>query len=374
VTHTLVYLVTEDWYFWSHRRELAAAALADGWQVVVATRVTDHGDRIRAAGFELVPLGLERRSRSLIREMRAVLEIWRLYRRLRPAVVHHVALKPTLYGTLAARLAGVPRIVNAMAGLGFVFSSRRLLARLLRPAVTLALHGLLASSKVRMIVQNGDDRDLMLGAGLIAAERLSLIRGSGVDPNRLPPLPEPPADGQERLLAVCAARLLHDKGIGELVAAARLLRQRGIKLRIAIVGDGDDHNPSNIATTTLAQWQAEGVVEFWGYRDDIAAVWAEAHIAVLPSYREGLPKALLEAASCQRALVATDVPGCREICRDGETGLLVQDRDPHSLADALARLTQDSALRHQLAAGARQALEQDFALAKVISETLALYR
>lgn len=374
MSRTLVYLVTEDWYFWSHRRDLAAAAQAAGWHVVVATRVNDHGERIRAAGFELVPLGLERRSRSLLREMRAVLELWRLYRRLRPAVVHQVALKPTLYGTLAARLAGVPRIVNALAGLGFVFSSRRPLARLLRPLVTLALHGLLASPKVRMIVQNGDDRALMLGAGLIAPDRLSLIRGSGVDPARLPSLPEPSADADGKLLAVCAARLLHDKGIGELVAAARLLRQRGTKLRIAVIGDGDPHNPSNIDAATLAGWQAEGAVEFWGYRDDIAAVWAEAHIAVLPSYREGLPKALLEAASCQRALVATDVPGCREICRHHETGLLVADRDPTALADALERLTTDAALRQRLAAGARQAVEQDFALDRVIAETLALYR
>lgn len=187
----LLFLVTEDWYFCSHRLPIARAARDAGFAVTVATRVNQHGDRIRAEGFDLVPLAMERANRNPLREILALGEIIRLYRRIRPDIVHHVAVKPALVGSLAARLAGIPRVVNAIAGLGYVFASPSLKAKLLRPVISLGFRALLNGPLSRVIVQNPDDQRLLAERRLVAPERMVLIKGSGVDLARYRPAPEP---------------------------------------------------------------------------------------------------------------------------------------------------------------------------------------
>lgn len=370
----LLYVVTEDWYFVSHRLALAQAAQAAGWRVAVATRVKDHGDPIRAAGIEVHRLNLDRGGRNPARELLSIARLLALYRRLRPAVVHHVAWKPTLHGTIAARLAGAPRIVNALAGLGFLFSSDRRSARWIKPAALIALRLALRAPNVTLIVQNPDDRAALLDRRVVDPAQVALIRGLGVDVAALQPTPEPAVAPSHPLLALCVGRLLFDKGVAELVEAGRLLAARGAPVRLAMAGGGDAENPANIPQTTLDAWAQEDAVEFLGRREDIPALWRQAAIAVLPSYREGLPKALLEAAACGRPLVATDVPGCRDVCRHEDTGLLVPARDPAALADAIERLARDPALRARLGSAARRAAEEEFSLTAVIEQTLALYR
>ncbi|HEY0524988.1 MAG TPA: glycosyltransferase family 4 protein [Stellaceae bacterium] len=372
----ILFVVTEDWYFCSHRLPMARAARDLGCEVVVATRVDSHGEAIGAEGFRLVPLRrLDRRSADPLREAAAVRELYALYRRERPDLVHHVALKPVLYGALAARLAGVPSVVNALAGLGFVFASATPAARLLRPAVTSAFRFLLDRPGSRLLVQNEDDRAFFAGSGLVAAERIALVRGSGVDIARLAPTPDPAAaDAGAVPIAALVGRMLWDKGVGEAVEASRKLRQRGVALRLALVGRPDPANPRSIPEATLRGWQAEGVAEWWGHRDDIAEIWRHASIALLPSYREGLPKALLEAAACGRPMLATDVPGCRELVRHEANGLLVPVRDAAALADALARLAADPALRRRLGAAARRTVEGEYAETAIAGAVQALYR
>jgi glycosyltransferase involved in cell wall biosynthesis len=373
----ILFVVTEDWYFCSHRLPMARAARDLGCEVVVAARVDRHGDAIRAEGFRLAPLQrLDRRSADPLRETAAVRELYALYRRERPDLVHHVAVKPVLYGALAARLAGVPAVVNALAGLGFVFAAATPAARLLRPAVTSAFRFLLDRPGSRLLVQNEDDRAFFAGSGLVAAERIALVRGSGVDIARLAPMPDPAAADAVGNIPVAAlvGRMLWDKGVGEAVEASRLLRRRGIALRLALVGRPDPANPRSIPEETLRGWQSEGVAEWWGHRGDIAEVWRQASIALLPSYREGLPKALLEAAACGRPMLAADVPGCRELVRHEANGLLVPVRDPAALANALARLADDPALRRRLGAAARRTVEGEYAEAAVAGAVQALYR
>ncbi len=365
----LLFLITEDWTFWLHRLSTARAARDAGWDVVVATRVAAHGDRIRNEGFRLIPIGLRRRSLAPWQELAAVVELIRLYRRERPDLVHHVAMKPVLYGSLAARLAGVPAIVNALTGMGYVFTSRELKARLLRPLIQLAFHWLLDRSNSRLIVQNSDDAAAMAGA-MVAKERVVLIRGSGVDIREFAPSEEPAGTP----IAVMVSRMLWDKGVRELVEAARLLRQRNVPLRVVLVGWSDPENPTAISEQELRAWDSEGAVAWWGERSDISEIWAGSHIAVLPSYREGLPKSLLEAAACGRPMVATDVPGCREIVHDGETGLLVAPRDAETLAAALERLAGDPALRRRMGAAARELVERALSDDVVTGQTLELYR
>jgi glycosyltransferase involved in cell wall biosynthesis len=366
----ILFLVTEDWYFCSHRLSLARAALAAGYAVSVATRVREHGEMIEAAGLRLIPLKLSRRSRHLARETRLLYDLFRLYRREKPDLVHQVALKPVLYGTLAARLAGVPAIVNALAGLGFLFVSERRMARILRPVAELAFRRLLNHANTRTILQNPDDLHLLAQRRILEARFARLIRGSGVDLARFRARPEP--EGPP--LVILPARMLWDKGVGEFVAAAQRLRSEGIRARLALVGDRDAENPSAIASAQLQEWHRSGVVEWWGQRTDMERVFADCHVVCLPSYREGLPKALLEAAASGRPIVTTDVPGCREIVREGENGLLVPKGDPIALAAALRRLIEDPDLRHRMGKRGSAIAASEFSLDEVIRQTLALYQ
>jgi glycosyltransferase involved in cell wall biosynthesis len=361
----LLFLVTEDWYFCSHRLDLAKAAQAAGYEVHVATRIGRHAPTIEACGFHLHDLPLGRRVGRPLGELVALI---RLLRRVRPDILHAVALKPAVFGSLAALLCGRPSVVNAVSGLGYVFINQTGAARFLRPLMIAGFRLLFGRPGHHVIVQNGDDKRLF--DRLVGPARVHLIRGSGVDVERFVPQPEPPGTP----VAAAVARLLWDKGIGELVEAARLLKSRDVPLRVALVGQPDPDNPRTIAESTVRQWVADGVVEWWGQRDDICQVWRQAHIAVLPSYREGLPKALLEAAACGRPLVTTDVPGCNELVADGDNGLLVPVRQVPPLAAALSRLAGDAALRARLGARARQRAEEEFSSRQVIEAHLALYR
>jgi glycosyltransferase involved in cell wall biosynthesis len=366
----LLFLVTEDWYFCSHRLPLAVAAKEQGFDVTVATRVAAHGGQIRDAGLDLVPLALSRRSHNPLREAAAVEQIVRVYRAVQPRIAHHVAMKPVLYGSLAARIARVPGVVNALAGLGYLFSSRDVKARLLRPLAERGYHALLDHPKTRVIVQNPDDLRMLTLRGMVQPERAVLIPGSGVDLGHYREAPE--ADGTP--LVVLPARMLRDKGVCEFVAAAGILRQRGVQARFALVGDPDPENPAAIPESRLRAWAKEGAVEYWGWRDDMPAVFRACHIVCLPSYREGLPKALIEAAACARPIVTCDTPGCRQIVRDGDNGLLVPVRDSARLADALATLIEDRGLRQRMGRRGRVRAREEFSLERVIGATLDLYR
>lgn len=372
MTQRLLMVVTEDWYFRLHWQALAEAAARRGWEVAVATRINapEHAEAIAAAGLRLVPLAINRRSLNPLRELGAVGELARLYRRERPDLIHHVALKPVLYGSLAAKRAGVPRWLNGLPGLGYVYASDEPKARLLRPLIGGLFRLLLDDRRSRVLLQNHDDAKFF-ASGIVTPERVHCVRGVGVDTVRYAPVPEPPGPP----LAVLAARMLWDKGVAELVDAARLLRQRNVALRIALVGGPDPGNPRSVPEDVLRRWQADGLVEWWGQRTDMPEVWRQAAIAVLPTtYREGLPTVLLEAAATGRPLVATDMPGCREVVRPGETGLLVPPGDAVALADALERLATDAALRARLGAAARQAAETEFAVPVVTGLVLDLYR
>ncbi|NIU05471.1 MAG: glycosyltransferase family 4 protein [Gammaproteobacteria bacterium] len=366
----LLYLVTEDWYFCSHRLPIARAARDAGWDVVVATRVGERGAAIEREGLRLIPIGMRRRSLGPWREVATVAELVRIYRRERPDLVHHVAMKPVLYGSLAARIARIPAVVNALAGMGYVFSSPRAKARLLRPIIRTAFRWLLDGSNSRLVLQNPDDVAAMT-AGTVAGERVVLVRGSGVDAAQFQPRAEP----EGTPVAVMVSRMLWDKGVGELVEAARLLRRRDCALKVVLVGPPDPENPASIPAGKLQDWVSSGDLAWWGERADIAEIWANSHIAVLPTtYGEGVPKSLLEAAACGRPIVATDTTGCREVVQDGVTGLLVPPRDAAKLADALERLALNADLRRRMGRAARELVERELSEDVVVARTMALYR
>ncbi len=367
----LIFIVTEDWYFYSHRLPLAREAKRRGYSVVVATRVQEHGERILAEGFILLPIGMLRRSKNPLKEFASLLELIQLYRTERPDIVHHVAVKPVVYGSIAARLARVPRIINAIAGMGYVFSSNSIKAKALRPFIKSVLKFLLNRSTTRTIFQNPDDQNMLIQEGIVRRELTTLIRGSGVDPQTYSPAPEPTGI----VTIVLASRMLWDKGIGEFVEAARMLKTDRIKARFVLVGDTDDGNFAAVPTAQLDAWSRSGIVEWWGKRDDIPQIFAASHIVCLPSaYGEGVPKVLIEAASCGRPIVTTDAPGCREIVRNNENGLLVPIRDHVALAQALRTLINDSSLRTKMGTRGREIVLEEFTIEKVVGETLSLYQ
>lgn len=356
----LLYLVTEDWYFLSHRLPMARAARDAGFDVVVATRVDKGRAAIEAEGFRVVPLQWSRRGFNPMEMLRLI----GLYRTERPQVAHHIALKAAVFGSLAARLTGVPSIVNSVAGMGYAFIGKEIKARLLAFLLTMAFR--LLFRRTWLVVQNRDDEAFF--RALIGPDRLRIIHGSGVDTKIFAPMPEP-----ARLRATLVARMLWDKGVGEFVEAARLLKQQGVDVTMTLVGDPDAANSKSVPPAQLEQWRAEGVIEWHGPRSDIPALWADSAIAVLPSYREGLPKALLEAAACGRPMVATDVPGCRELVQDGANGLLVPAQDAQGLAAAIERLARDPDLRARLGAQARHDVEAIYADTVVAGKTARLY-
>ncbi len=365
----LAFVVAVDWYFCLHWLPLARAVRCAGYDVCVITVVTDAAlaRRIEGEGFRLLPLRLSRGGLNPFAEWRSMRVLVTHLRAERPDLVHGIAQKPVLYAALAARLAGVHGCVGTLAGMGYLFTSPSYRVRILRVLVVFAYGMLLRGRRVRIIVQNPDDRgQLRRSVGIDPA----LIKGAGVDLSRFQPTSPPP----DPVTIVLASRMLWDKGVQEFVDAARSLQETAANLRFVLVGKPDPGNPAAVPESRLRSWQADGIIEWWGHRDDMPAVLQQAHIVCLPSYREGLPTILIEAAAAGLPLVATDVPGCREVVRDGENGLLVPARDAGALADALARLAEDVQLRERFGRRSRDVAEAEFGIERVAEETLAVYR
>ena len=363
----LLFFVTEDWFFVSHRLAVAVAAQRAGYAVSVVTRVRKHGDIIRAAGLMLIPFENSRRSLNPVGELWTLLRLIRVWLRERPDVVHHVAIKPVLYGSIAARIARTPRVINQLAGLGWLVATDGWAVRWLKLAVGRALGLTLRSGTV--LVENPDDATTLVRMG-VPEGRIGRLAGSGVDLQRFSPHPEP--DGVPVVLL--SARLLWHKGVGEFVAAARLLKERGVRARFLLAGEPDLGNAAAVPREQLEKWAAEGVVEYLGWVADMPRLLASSCIACMPSYYgEGVPMALVEAAASARPIVTTDMPGCREVVRDRDNGLLVPPRNAAALADALMRLIQDPKLRQEMGRRGRLRAEQEFGAEQIIAQTLEFY-
>jgi glycosyltransferase involved in cell wall biosynthesis len=370
----LLVLVTEDWFFCSSRLPMTRAARDAGFEVVVATRVRDHGERIRAEGFALRPLLWRRRGDGLLGSLRAIIAIARLYRAERPDVVYHVALKAIVFGALAARLAFPfgwkrPLPVAAVTGLGAVFD--RVANRPGARFHPLALALRLATRRGRVTVENPDNREVLAKIGLDPA-RIALIRGCGVDTTRFQPLPE--ARGPAVTIAL-VARMLRSKGVLDAVAAVRKLRAEGHQIELILAGATDSDNRDSLSDDEMRALAAEPGVEWLGHVADVREIWHRVDIAILPStYGEGLPAALLEAASCARPIITSDTPGCREAVLQGETGLLVPAHDVAALAVAIATLAGDPDRRRAMGRAGRALVEREFSEQIVAAKTLVLYR
>lgn len=368
----VLFFANTDWYLYNFRLPLARYLRDHDHEVVMLSPPGSYVVRLQAAGFRALTVPMQRRSLNPVRELVLLNNIRRRYAQERPDLVHHFTIKCVVYGALAARLASIPNRINAVTGLGHVFTSDNLKARLLRPPVRALLRLALGGARSRLIVQNPDDQATFQHAGLIAPEQIRLIRGSGVNTERFQPASQPAPSNTPKILL--ASRLLWEKGVGEYVAAARQLRREGVAADCWLAGDPDPGNPASIPAGQLAEWRREGDVTLLGQVEDMPALLAQTDMAVLPtSYGEGIPRSLLEAAACGLPLVASDAPGCREIVAHGINGLLVPPKDAPALANALRQLCQNPATRQRMGQASRAKALAEFDERIVFEQTRAVY-
>jgi glycosyltransferase involved in cell wall biosynthesis len=366
----ILFLLASDWYFYWHRLAVAERIAARGYDVHVATPEGRFRAAIEAAGLRFHPIQIDRQGFNPFTDLATVKGLVGLYRALKPDLVHHVAVKPMIYGSIAAKITNVPVIVNAMPGLGYVFASQQVTARLIRPGVAAAFRLLVNAPNSKVIVENRDDMKRWVAWGVMRPDRIVVSPGCGVDVESFRPSPEPSGPP----LVILPARLLFYKGIAEFIDAARILKARGVAARFALVGEGDEGNPACVPSDLLRQWQKEGVVELFGWHDDMAQVLAQCHVVCLPSHGgEGVPRSLLEAAASGKPIVATDVSGCRDAVRDGENGFLVPPQQAAPLADAIERLLRDAELRRLMGERGRVRALKEFSVEIVAAQTLQVY-
>jgi len=369
----LLYVITEDWFFYSHFMPMARAAMAEGYHVAVAARFAKHREILQEAGITTLDLSLERGRTNPLGAITIVFQIYRFYRQMRPDILHHISLKPVVLGTFGAKLARVPVIINAVTGFGYLFISDDPRMSSLRRIVSRTLRRTLGAPMSFCLLENHDDRALLIERGIVDPERITIVGGAGVDPSLFPPQPMPEDSGIIRVAVV--ARMLWSKGIDLAVEAVRLLREEGLSIELSLIGEPDPLNPAAITIEQLNRWQEQEGVRWLGRRDNISAVWREHDIALLASRGgEGLPRSLIEAAASARPIVTTAVPGCREIVIEGETGRVVPPKDAKALADALRELATDKAKRERMAAASRLHFESRFTEAQIAATVTSLYR
>jgi glycosyltransferase involved in cell wall biosynthesis len=367
----LLFVINDPAFFISHRLPIARAAKEHGLEVHVAAPNEDCVRRIEDEGFVFHSIRLSKHGTSLIGEIRTFLVVYKLFRRTKPSLVHLVTIKPVLYGGVAARLAGVPALVSAVTGLGILFVSNSKRYRLLRLCAKLIYRIAFGHKNQAVIFQNPDDRFFCVESAIVAENKTVLIKGSGVDMQHFSP-----GSSREGVpLVLLAGRMLWEKGVGDFVEAARLIKGYGVAARFVLVGSSVFWNSSSVGDDQLKDWHEEGVIEWWGQRADMAEVFSQTDVVCLPSaYGEGVPKFLIEAAACGKPIVTTDTPGCREIVQDGMNGILVPVKNPKAVAKAIGRLLNDPELREQMGRRGRAIAVDGFDVERVVRETLSVYR
>lgn len=365
----LLYVDNDFHTFCLHRYDLVRAAVRNGYEVHVAVPA---GTVDAVPGpFELHTYELRRRGLNPLREALTVADLHQLFRRIRPDIVHLLRLKPVMYGGLAARTANVPAVVCSLTGLGYAFTISGHKGRALRAVAQAALRVVTRHPNVCMTVENLENKQELVAANIVGERGCQVIRGVGIDAARYQCQPEPAGP----LIVLLAARMLWDKGVGEFVEAATLLRSSGVKARFVLVGAPDPGNPASISNAQLEEWNREGSVEWWGWREDMVAVFSAAHVVCLPtSYGEGVPRCLIEAAACSRPIVATDVPGCRDIVHDGDNGFLVPTRNAPELSLAIGHLLNDAVLRQRFGRAGRARVLSEFGNEHVLGKIFDIYR
>jgi len=362
----ILFIISEESYFISHRLNLAIEALENGYKVGILCNRGKNTTLLKDKGIEVYNFSLSRTSLSPVNHIQTIIQISKTFKLYQPDLIHAVAIKPVIFSSIVTKFQDIDSRVFALGGMGFIFSSNKFLAKLLRPFVVLFLKYCLSGGKTRLIMQNKDDCKTVWDLKLIQENKTRLIEGAGVDTNLFMPK-------EEKLkkipTIILPARLLWDKGIREFVEAAKIIKSKSIAARFILVGSQDIHNPENIELEVIEKWVDKELIEYWGFSDDMPKIMSEASIVCLPSYREGLPKVLIEAASCAKPIVTTNVPGCKEVVSHGLNGYLVKVRESRDLAIRLEELIIDKNLRHSMGQEGRKIVLNRFAENLITNKT-----
>ncbi len=367
----IVFLVSEDWYFCSHRLNLAIEAINSGFSVYLLANINNERKLIEKCGIKIIPLKYLKRSRiNIFGEFISLLEIYIKINKIKPNILHSVALKPVIYGSLSTLFSNNVKNINALGGLGFIFSSGTFKARILRPIVLNLLKFICNRKNNILILQNLDDYKFVYNKLKINQKNISLIKGAGVDCNKF----KERKNNNKIPIILLASRMIWDKGIKEFYNAAKLIKKKGIKAKFILVGKPDQENPNSISLKQLNIWNNSGIIEWWGYRSDMVEVFKDVDIVVLPTfYGEGIPKVLIEGMACSKPIVATDMPGCRDLVIDGSNGILVKPKDFFDLAKALEKLILDPGLCKKMGAKGRALAVENYCQEKIFSKIINLY-
>jgi glycosyltransferase involved in cell wall biosynthesis len=370
----VMFVNVDDEMFLKQRLNLALAIQKSGFEVIVASEMTNLHKKISEYGFKYVDTGIKREGKNVFKQISSIYRLYRLFRDEKPDIVHNISIKPVIYGSIAARLSGVKKIVNLVNGLGYVFTEDRSFKRLaLRVIVTFMYRITFSSKRIKVIFQNPDDQKFFISKGITTKENSFLILGSGVDTSFFSPNIEKPTNVKPRVLYF--GRMLWDKGIEYLVEAKKILKGSGVDFDLILVGKPDESNPSHIKLKQLKKWESEGLIQFLGYRSDIIELIRECDLVVLPTYyREGVPLSLIEAASVGKPIVTTDMPGCREIVVDGFNGFIVPVKDSISLAEKIQEILSNKDMRISFGKNSRQRVIDLFAIETVAKKTIDIYK
>ena len=365
----ILFVISEDWYFISHRLFLAKYAISQGFEVSLLTNVTKYQKHIESCGINLINWDIKRRSSNIFTEIKSIMILLKAIKKIHPDIIHAVGLKPILYGAVSAKLRRVHIRIFAFAGLGYVFSSTQCLARLLRPCIILILKVLLKNRYSTLIMQNKDDAKVFIKKNIVKKSQIKIIKGAGVDTEIF----SGSINSSKTPIVLLPARLLKDKGVEDFFRTAEILKNQGINARFVIAGREDPSNPEAVDKESLAKLSESNVVEFWGHVDNMANAFKKSSIICLPSFREGLPKALLEAASCEKPIVTYDVPGCREVVINNLNGFLINFRKINELAAAIQTLLLDESLRISMGKAGRDLVLKEFSQEKIAKQTESIW-
>lgn len=365
----ILFIISEDWYFASHRLNLAQAAIAQGYEVAILTQPSGCRSYIEAQDIKVFDWSLNRGSLNPILELKSIWQLFKIMNQYSPDLIHAVALKPILYSSLVCKILNTEGRIFALGGLGYIFNSRKKAAKILKKLIAILLRGAFSGPGTRVIVQNSDDFKKLISLNIANNLHTRLIKGAGVDTAKFFPMPEPSGVP----LIILPARLLFSKGIQDFIITARKLRLRGLTARFALIGDRDSHNPECIPISVINEWTNERLVEIWGHQKDMVSVFRQSSIVCLPSFSEGLPKALLEAASCARPIVAYDIPGCRDVVKNGYNGFLVPLGNLDALEKSLAMLITNVSLRNKMGELGRSLVIEKFSQEQIAAETIAVW-
>ncbi len=367
----LLFFVNRTQFFLSHRLPIAIAAMEQGYDVHVGSGEQSDIDIEQEYGIKEHTLKLSRSKMNPIGEVQSLLDIFKLLKKIQPDIIHNVTIKPVLYGSLLAKLFPNLKVVNAISGLGYIFIQNGKKDKLIQAAVKRLYRFSLSSQKTMTIFQNPDDREFFIEQKMTKSKQTVLIKGSGVNLNQFHPNPRQDFEGEIRILL--PARMLFDKGVQEFVDAAKIIRNKGIKAVFLLAGEIDPGNPKAVREELLIDWHNQGIIEWLGFQKDMSSLMHQSDIVCLPSYREGLPKSLLEGLAAGKPIVTTDVPGCREVVISGFNGILVPAKNAQELAEALELLINHHPLRQQMGMRSRVIAEQEFSIESVVNKTTTIY-